>query len=473
MPQRVLPRLKKRFAQEGDQQIADHPEAYLPFLKEFRNVLELAVLKATAHFSDPDGHPMPVGDEANLEGMLLQRLQALPAHKQQIALANLPARMERLNILSSMDFSALFEQGSLDAFATTTPVMEAAAPVLMHRAEVLRSLLTQSMSGIEVPGMMQTMSNNGNVKAILRIHKVRCVVETSSIAGDDEIVLAGVQVDANGQTRKIDSFLVADDFDDNEERVYAPPILYAQYDIVGGSDQTAFPKYIACMLILVELDNGGMDDMVYQIYQEIRNRVVSAITNAAVGQFGSLGAIVGTATGYLVGELWNLFKEIWEDDLFPPQKVDLVFHSPRSNFNGSDYSPMYTVWFRAHGGQYYIDYSWQIVGNVFSPPPPPLVQGIEGIVVYKNVNFDGDEKLLKVGTHRLGGGSVEGRPEIWLMPSKFNDEIDSIRVGEGYYAWLYKNNDFSGTPLEIHSDMPTLPDEWRDQITSIIVIKKG
>jgi hypothetical protein len=477
-PRTSIPRLKTRNVQEGDQQFADHPEAYLPFLKQFRNVLEFAVLKATAHFADPESHPMPVDAEGapSLENILLRRLQSLPTYQQEIAKLNISTRLERLNILSERDYSELFQEGAFEAFTRTTPMLAVASPLLQDRGQRLRQLVMPLANAAAVGPMSNVMSYTGNVKAILRIHKVRCVDETDPETGDDEISLAGVVVQANGKSRKIDTFMVADDFDGDEQIVYEPPILYAHYDIVGGQENTAFPKYIACFLIMSEIDNGGFPDQFQDLYEHIKTKVLDAINGAVTTAYGPLAYVVSSATGWLMGELWGLFRDIWEDDLFPPQKVDLVFQTPRSNFGGSSYSPMFSAWFNGHGGTYLVNYSWQIVGQEIVIPDsetPPPVPGIEGIVVFKNVNYDGDQKLLKVGTHHFGGGAVEGEMARFLLRSPFDNEIDSIKVGPGYYAWLFKSKDCSGTRLEITQDTPFLSDEWRDQISSIIVIKRG
>lgn len=477
MPLRTLPRLKPRYIQEGDQLLADHPEVFMPFIEEFGDYLELAVLKATGHFVDPSAYPMSDAPENALEHVLLRRLESLPEQKKAIAAVNLQARLERMRILG--ENRSLTTHDLQGLISSPDPVFQAAAPLLHDRAQLMRELVLETAPAAEVQVPATLMSYQGNVRAILRIHRVYCIDETDPehAFSSDEIALGGTAVHADGRTQPLTPFMVHNSMEDGSQQVYEPPILYAHYDIVREVDNSAYPKYICCFLVLTEVDNGGMPEFLDELYKEVKSKVEAAVTAWATGAVGPLGPVIAVTTGKLLDRLWDLFRTIWEDDPFPPAKLDLLFRAPRANFNGSDYSPMYAAYFTGHGGSYQVDYSWQIAGRadwVDDPPAnEPVVEepSIEGIVIYKNVNYDGDQKLLKKGIHRLGGGPIQngqGRSRF----SPFNEEIDSIQVGRNYYAWLFKTPDMTGPFLEIRADTPYFDNNWRDQISSIIVFRK-
>ena len=82
-----------------------------------------------------------------------------------------------------------------------------------------------------------------------RIERVRCADETNpEWPGDDEIAMGGVAVGHNGATTKVNQFMVADDFDDNEVKVYADPgKLFHRFDLTGTG---AWPRTYSTVVML-------------------------------------------------------------------------------------------------------------------------------------------------------------------------------------------------------------------------------
>lgn len=102
---------------------------------------------------------------------------------------------------------------------------------------------------------------------------------------------------------------------------------------------------------------------------------------------------------------------------------------------------------------------------------PPLTDSdptVKGATIYMNVNFEGESRFLKTGKYSFGERVVR---RFNISASPFDNAIDSIKVDSGYYAQVFKAPDFTGEMMEITHDTPVawFDDNWRDQISSIIV----
>jgi hypothetical protein len=200
----------------------------------------------------------------------------------------------------------------------------------------------------------------------LRIHKVKCLDETDgflgSEAGDDEIDLGGTTVDETGDTKKVTPFRVGSSFDDGEQVVFSPPRRFAMFNLTEG---TAFPKSYFVTLVLAEVDMGGLPDFLNQLLNWVKTKVVAALTAAIGGAIGAsggpIGAIIGAAVGAVVGLVFELFKSIWEDDVFKPATVSVSIPSLNARWSGKTDSPEGSVTFSGHGGKYQLTYDWQLL----------------------------------------------------------------------------------------------------------------
>lgn len=121
------------------------------------------------------------------------------------------------------------------------------------------------------------------------------------------------------------------------------------------------------------------------------------------------------------------------------------------------------------------DGSFTITGHISAtelpvslPPFTTTDPSVKGAMIYKDVNFEGEQRFLIPGRYSLGERTVHG---FIISASTFDNAIDSVKVDSGYYIQLFKAPDFSGEMLEITHDTPMawLDDNWRDQVSSIIV----
>jgi hypothetical protein len=214
----------------------------------------------------------------------------------------------------------------------------------------------------------------------LRIHRVQCVTETSG-SGSDEILLGGTTIDATGDTAKLPIFAVSNSFDTGDPPVvYAPPRTFASFpmaadDTVNGA-QVGWPRTYHVTFLMAEQDNGGFPEWAQTVYEKVKGEATKAVAAAIGGAIGSsvgpLGTVIGAAVGYVVGwvldELFGLFKEWWEDDLFPPVTVGLTLPWGHAFGERSD-SGDGVVAFQAGGGSYRLTFDWQLLG-------PPIVAGV-------------------------------------------------------------------------------------------------
>lgn len=207
-----------------------------------------------------------------------------------------------------------------------------------------------------------------------RIHQVKCVDETNpEWPGDDEIAMGAVAVADNGSTSKINEFMVRDDYDDGETKIYNPPRLLKTFSLTNVS----YPADFLMVLALAEKDNGGLSDFLSDLWEAIKDDVtaiiaaVSAAAGAIIGAGvggtlgtaigGPLGAIIGAVAGAIIGALVGWLISALKDDIFTPQPAAVHLPHASSTFAGGALtSPQFTVNFRDHGGHYRVYYSWKI-----------------------------------------------------------------------------------------------------------------
>lgn len=207
-----------------------------------------------------------------------------------------------------------------------------------------------------------------------RVHQVKCVDETNpEWPGDDEIAMGAVAVADNGTTSKINEFMVRDDYDDGETKIYNPPRLLKSFSLTN----VTYPADFLMVLALAEKDNGGMSDFLADLWEAIKDDVtaiiaaVSAAAGAAIGAGvggsvgtaigGPIGTIIGVVAGAIIGAIVGWIISALKDDIFTPQAAAVHLPNARSTFAGGALtSPQFTVNFRDHGGHYRVYYSWKI-----------------------------------------------------------------------------------------------------------------
>lgn len=205
-----------------------------------------------------------------------------------------------------------------------------------------------------------------------RIERVKCADETNpEWPGDDEIAMGGVAVGHNGGTSKVNQFMVADDFDDNEVKVYTDPgKLFHRFDLTGSG---AWPRTYSTVVMLAEKDGSGFADAINTVWGKVKDDVLAVIEKAVAGVLtGYLGAAlaeaIGKAVAWLVGVFFDWLFELFQDDLFHPG-THYVYMPNRYEWmykNASDYgwtnfrAPTGTFTFNGHGGSYKVNVHWQV-----------------------------------------------------------------------------------------------------------------
>ncbi len=211
----------------------------------------------------------------------------------------------------------------------------------------------------------ESTAPTGYTKLELRLHKVKCNDETNpEWLGDDEIALGGTAVSATGLTTKINEFVVKNNFDDGEQKVYSPPKQIKQFNLLEGID---WPKYYFVTLVLAEKDMGGLADFLNELLDSVKAQVISALASALGAVIGTVsggivGAIIGAAVGYIVGLVWEWLKSWWSDDIFSPVTASVAIPAANYNWpNGKTDSPEYTAVFSGYGGKYTVTYDWRLL----------------------------------------------------------------------------------------------------------------
>jgi hypothetical protein len=327
---------------------------------------ELAIEKVAANHKESAKFPL-ASDPKSVEQILAARFKTLPEVTRTAAATRALTRINAPKALRVARF------GDLSAIDQTKPVaVDSQANAIplppqfkFQQAEVgalanLHGSVLSNSAGL-IP--MQTTN-----RLELRIHKVKCLDETDgflgSEAGDDEIDLGGTTVDESGDTKKVNPFRVGSSFDDGEQVVFSPPRRFAMFNLSEG---TAFPKSYFATLVLAEVDMGGLPDFIDKLLNWVKAKVVSVLTTAigtAIGASGGpIGALIGAAVGAVVGLVFDLFKSIWEDDVFKPATVSVSIPSLTARWAGKTDSPEGVLTFSGHGGKYQLTYDWQLLAS--------------------------------------------------------------------------------------------------------------
>lgn len=339
--------------------------------------LELAAQKVAANHAHPDRFPL-ASDPHSFERILATRFNTLSKAKKLAASAKAVQRIDaaatdrarRYGDLTAID---LRRADAIEAQALALPFPAELKLSADHIAS-LTELHGQILEPIANDSLIRTVAGVAGTTAVkaaaakssklaFRIHKVKCLDETNDIfggeSGDDEILLGGATVDAVGTVAKVKSFLVRNDFDDGEQKVYSPPMTFAKFDLTKGEK---FPKSYFVTTVMAEEDNGGFPEVLADISNAIKSAVGKALGTAAATLLGpALGAAIGAIVSAVLGWLFDAIKELWEDDVFPPNTVSIKIPSFNCGWNGKKDSPERTVYFKEFGGKYALTYDWQLL----------------------------------------------------------------------------------------------------------------
>jgi hypothetical protein len=199
------------------------------------------------------------------------------------------------------------------------------------------------------------------------ITRVKCVDETNpEWWGSDEIALAGVTVDEDGDTKKIAEKYIGGGFDDGDSKSYSN-WQYSWFSMLEGK---YWPKTYVVTLIMAEKDNGGLSSALNDIWEKVgakvKQKIAEAVTAALSGYVGAaIAAAIGQAVAWAVDQFIQWLITLFNDDIFPPFIAKVTTPSMTARWNypngtwGNPSSGIRTGHFYGHGGHYLVDYYWK------------------------------------------------------------------------------------------------------------------
>jgi len=319
---------------------------------------ELAAEKVAAHHHQPKAFVLPKQAKA-LESILQERFTTLPAQVKSKAATGAQARLAQPVSIRNTKLGPL---GAVN-LASAEPIETQLKKVTLPKVTMT---IKEVAAAVGAPVAVATTTATPFRQVEFRIHRVRAIDETNgflgSEAGADEIHLGGTEVDESGDTRKISAFKVRSFGDDGDVKTYSPPKRFTFFNLSEG---TKFPKSYFVTLVLAEKDMGGLPDFIDKLYTWVKDKVITALTAAIGGLIGAsggpIGVIIGVAVGWAVGKVYEIFKSVWEDDVFTPVTARIDVPSMTHRFTGGRVdSPEGVAVFSGHGGKYDLTYDWRL-----------------------------------------------------------------------------------------------------------------
>ncbi len=330
-------------------------------LRDVAREFEFAGLRVAAHAAEPDRFLLADKPDS-IEQLLQSRFSELPVDNRKRAGQRAAAVLKRPDAIVTRRFGVLANDGDPSGRVTMTreELEQAAEEQLGLDAGASSDAVESTSKGAAAEAVLIRPFN----RLRFRVSRVKCVDETNgflgSEAGEDEISMGANCVDESGDTSKVPAFHVAD-FDDGDFKDYAPPRILTTFNTTEG---TLYPKSYFVTLVLAEVDQGGFPDFLNKLWEKVRERVIAALAAAIGGAIGAsggpIGALIGAAVGYIVGKVFEWFKSVWEDDVFPPVNTQVVLPNPFATFGGSTDTVDAVATFKGHGGHYRVAYDWQL-----------------------------------------------------------------------------------------------------------------
>lgn len=201
----------------------------------------------------------------------------------------------------------------------------------------------------------------------LRIHKVKCLKETSGEWGDDEIALGGYMIDDEGEVIKVREFYVSKNFNSGETKAYNPPKPFASFVAKKNGQK----KIVLATLALAEKDQGGFASFLDDLWSKVTlqatvfaGALYAALTALVPGQVWAYflpgvlsGLLIGILVAAAITAVFALLASWLKDDIFKP--VSTAFYVP--TIDTPVVTPTDVASFNGHGGRYQITYDWAVV----------------------------------------------------------------------------------------------------------------
>ncbi|WP_460671139.1 hypothetical protein [Larkinella ripae] len=317
---------------------------------------ELAIEKVAANHTQAKKYPIDA-KPGSFESALKARFDSMPQAKKQVASTKAIERLKAPAVVRAKHFGDL---ATVD-LSSTQSVDEQVRAIDFPDALAFTAREVANFTQKQENGQPAAAATSTTDKLEFRIHKVKCLDETSDFlggeSGDDEVDCTYIAVDEDGEVKKGTSFRVRSDFDDGEQQVYSPPRRLTYFNLQEGK---AFPKTYYVTLILSEADMGGISDFTNKLLDLIETKVKAAIIAAGFPVGGLLGAVIGAAVGYIVSRVFDLIINIWSDDPFTPKPVSVTIPSLTARWSGSTNSPDMILTFSGYGGTYQVTCDWQL-----------------------------------------------------------------------------------------------------------------
>lgn len=433
------------------------------------NTMQLAAEKATAHQAEPATYPIS-SDPDSFEQLFSSRFQQLRPEQQQAGITNVMAAIEapeaeRIRVYGDLAKVDLRSPIAVEVQANNSPLSDS-----------LQFSQSETNNLLEFPSQVSSRGTAGLTHTLeLRIHRVKCVEETSGWGGRDEIDLGGNTIDESGNSENISAFRVGK-FDDGDEVNYSPPRIFTTFDLLKYPGILGARSYFVT-LALAEIDSGGFSDFLNKLLEKVKEEVIKALTPIATAlgttigaMIGSgipilgtaIGAAIGAIVGWVVGKVFEWLKSWWGDEIFAPFTVSANIPSLDARWNGNTESPQGEVSFKDHGGEYRLYYDWRIevpptnwavMGNelisgvgVSSWKPEVMdlfVRGTDNLLYYKW--YDSNNGGWMQGYEQLGLGQISFSPVA--VSGGGSDLIDvfarGIGASDGVYHKVWQSNVWS------------------------------
>ncbi len=200
----------------------------------------------------------------------------------------------------------------------------------------------------------------------LRLSSVTAVEDTDDWYKSDEVYCGVVGVDETGEVGQGPIFRVGD-FYSGDTRFYPYPGKTLQYfDIREGGD--VFPKYYTVVVSLMEHDFGSVSKWFSQLFDKIRERVVSFVGHylglALPSALGFLGRLIAGLFSLAIKWLFSKIKSWLEHDYIGTRSIRFKLNSYTGLMvdSGSRFSSTNTEELLGPGqGRYRVSWRWELV----------------------------------------------------------------------------------------------------------------
>ena len=336
------------------------PEEFADLLKPVLAKWETAILRVAAAHADKTRFVVPPGKNTP-EGLLARRFAQFPVAKRNM----LGERAVRA-LGSPKTKERLGTHVSLRSLADARPVddrMVAAPPMAMTqtRATEIAIRTLAETTGVRRFGS-DALFGSGTLR--MDLIRVVCIDETDGLfwpfnteAGQDEIYLMGTILDGSTNVGEIPPFKVGE-FDDGTRKDYSPAKQLLKIDL---NSSTEFPKAYFVSLILVEKDQGDLNETLSKIIQKLADESAAWLAAAIAGYVGAaaggpIAAAIAASVAWAVTKLVELLKAAWDDDLFTAVTLNVLIPDSQATLD-----PNSQVFHARGPGEYALRYQWKFL----------------------------------------------------------------------------------------------------------------